>query len=395
MLTQVWLVPPPTSARAPASLWSGCAAAFRFVVSTAQSPLVGFLRRAPVPRLGRLDVAAVNSASARYSAELSSGTSLDHIAPQSFEETLGLIEAIVTSRGFPPVDYAQVDRLRRGKIVSLLKQLERPSRLSLEAYDDIWAELFSLRLGRWERFSAIFSAERAKTQALALLMQEEIARLGLIRAGKKYALLENPEGSVRRFRNSTLGKSLATSLFNLPVMLGMPPLVLPRFSRVRLPPDLAQDLLDQGLSQNNMARVDYFLKQHSAGQFGITLGAQERYEIIRRTYVAGLGVYFLALTAWEANVRYHEITEEEDRLNDGIAEVQLLLEQAQFLDEQGYDIFEGKEDAPGMAPQLQRECVDLRDCLQATLGDAPWDVTTQGYKECRAFVDPQDKCQQF
>lgn len=401
LMGQLWLNPSPLQqhayqSRAPAAapLWTTCAAAFRFVISTARNPFWGFLKRAPVPRLGRLDTDAVATATARFIEELSGGRALEDIAPESMEETLGLIEAVLQTRGFNAVDYAKLDRLRQGKIVSLLKQLDKPSRFSLEAYENIWAELFTTRLGRWDRFKTVFDDEHAKRQAVALLMQEEVARLGLVKSARKYALLENPEPIIRRFRNSVMGKGLAASIFNLPIMLGMPPLVLPRFSRVRLPAELAQDLLDQGLTEVNLARVDDFLKVHSAGQFGITLGMRERYELIRRAYVAGLGVYFLALSAWEAVVRYNEISEEEEQLNNGIAEVQELLDQAQFLEEQGYDIFDDGEDRP--APTvLSRECRDLRDCLLGTLGEAPWDTNSQGYKECREFVDPNNLCDQF
>mgnify|MGYP003640134872 FL=1 len=374
--------------RRPASLWAGCMQAFRIVSSVAKSPWLGFLRRVPRPNLKQFSVDEVGSATARYIEELNSGKSLDEIVPESMEETLGLMEAVLVTRGFDAVDYAAMDRLKRGKIASLLKQLDKPSRFSLEAYENIWAEIFVARLGRWERYKSIFDGEHAKAQAIQLLMQEEIARLGLVKAGRKYALLENPENSVRRFTNSSLGKSLSTSIFNLPIAFGMPPLAIPKLNRLRLPQDLADSLLKDGLSEANLARVDEFLVEYSAGRFGLNLGVRERYELIRKTYSAGLGIYFLILGSWEAVVRYRELSEEEDAISDGIHEISQILEQAANLEQQGYQIF---EDGPTTST-VSRECRDLKDCLRSSAGEGPWETQSQVYLDCKSFVDPDNKC---
>lgn len=374
--------------RQPASLWVGCMQAFRVIVSVTKSPWLGFIRRVPRPRLNQFDVAAVRQATENFVSELQAGKKLEEIIPETLEETLGLMEAVLITKGFKATDYSNLDFLRRGKLASLLKQLERPSKFSLEAYDDIWAEIFVTRLGRWERYKSIFDADHAKKQAIALLMQEEIARLGLVKAGKKYALLENPEKSLRRFKNSTLGKSLSTSLFNLPIALGMPPLALPRLSRLRLPQELADSLLDKGLTPQNLKKVDEFLIEYSAGRFGLNIGVRERYELIRKTYVAGLGIYFLILGSWEAVVRYRELNEEEDTLVDSISDIREILAKGELLEEQGYDIF---QDSPGSVP-LSQECRDLKDCLRSSLGAPPWDEDSTVYRDCRAYVDPNQLC---
>ena len=391
LVSGVWLDFSPSPKRAPASLWAGCAQACRLVVSVVNSPWLGFIRRVPKPSLGQLDGAAVNAATMRFTNELNAGVAFESINPQTMEETLGLIEAVLVTKGYARVDYAALDVFKRGKLASLLRQLDRPSRFSLESYENIWAEIFVTRIGRWERFKSVFDSDHAKRQALALFMQEEVARLGLIRSAKKYALLENPEPIIRRFNNSKLGKTLGTSLFNLPMLFGMPPLVFPRLSRLRLPEDLARDLLEQGLTQGNMTRVDEFLAQASAKRFGIGLSTADRYELIRRSYTVGLGVYFLALASWEAYVRYHAIDEEDDSLSDAIVEVEDLLEKAEFLQSQGYDIF---DDVPEQKI-LTLECRDLQDCLELELGRGPWDKNSAAYKECRAFVDPKNRCQEF
>lgn len=391
LVSGVWLDISPAPKRAPASLWAGCAQAFRLAVSVVNSPWLGFIRRVPRPSLGKLDGVAVNTATARFTSELNAGVALESINPQTMEETLGLIEAVLVTKGFARVDYEALDVFKRGKLASLLRQLDRPSKLNLESYENIWAEIFITRIGRWECFKSIFDTDHAKRQALALFMQEEVARLGLIRSAKKYALLENPESMIRRFNNSKLGKTLATSLFNLPMLLGMPPLVFPRLSRLRLPHDLARDLLEQGLTPANLARVDEFLGQASAKRFGIGLSAADRYELIRRSYTTALGIYFLGLASWEAYVRYHAIDEEEDSLSDAIVEVEDLLEKAEFLQAQGYDIF---DDTPEQKI-LSVECRDLQACLELELGRGPWDQNSAIYKECRAFVDPKNRCQEF
>lgn len=392
----LWVMRPQShAARTPAqvALWVSCAHAFRTVVSIAKSPWVGFLRRVPRPRVGGLDATLVNEATARYVAELQGGRALDEIVPETMEDTLGLMEAVLVTRGFDQVDYTRMDIFKRGKMASLLKQLDKPSRFSLESYENIWAELFTTRIGRWEHYKSVFDGDHAKRQSVALLMQREVARLGLVRAGKKYALLENPEGMVRRFKNSKLGRTLSTSILNVPVALGMPPLAFPRFSKLKLPPELADDLLEQGLTDDNLRRVDEFLQGYSAGRFGLGLDIQERYELIRRTYSAGLGVYFLVLAVWETAVRHEEIKEEEDEIIDSIAEVEDILSKAEILERQGYDIF-ADEEVP-QTETLSRECRDLKDCLESSIGPAPWDKSSQTYKDCREFVDPKNKCSSF
>src|SRR5690606_23577121 len=145
----------------------------------------------------------------------------------------------------------------------------------------------------------------------------------------------------------------------LPMLLGMPPLALPRLSRLKLPQELASDLLEQGLTEHNLARVDDFLTHETARRFGIGLGLEQRYELIRRSYSAALGVYFLTLAAWEAHVRYHQVSEEEEALDDALYEVEEMLGKAEFLEQQGYSVF---SDEPSGA-KISRECRDLRDCL--------------------------------
>lgn len=391
----LWVLRPlPNAARTPAqaALWAGCAHAFRTVVSITKGPWVGFLRRAPRPQRG-LDSGLVNASTARFINELQSGRALDEIVPESMEETLGLIEAVLVTRGFSQVDYNRMDIFKRGKMARLLRQLEKPSRFSLESYEDIWAELFTTRIGRWEHFKSIFDGDHAKRQAIALLMQKEIANLGLVRAGKKYALLENPEAAIRRFKNSRLGRILSTSILNVPVALGMPPLALPRFSSLKLPTELADDLLEQGLTDDNFRRVDEFLQGYTAGRFGIGLDTQSRYELIRRTYSTGIGVYFLVLTVWETIVRNEKIKEEEDEVIDSIAEIEDILFKAELLQEQGYDIFVDEESAH--VENLSRECRDLKDCLESSIGPAPWDKDSKTYSECRDFVDPDHRCTRF
>lgn len=390
--SQLWMSPKAPS-RSPASLWMGCAAAFRLVSSVVRSPWLGFIRRVPSPKFGRVDAKAVNRAAANFIEEINNGRVIDEIVPETMEETLGLMEAVLVTRGFSQVNYEQMDVLKRGKLASLLRQLDKPSRFSLESYENIWAEIFTTRLGRWERFKSVFDGDHAKRQSMMLLMQEEIVRLGLVRSAKKYALLENPEPVIRRFKNSTLGKGLGASILNLPVMLGMPPLALPRFSRMRLPPELVNDLLEEGLTEANLARVDTFLKEYSGGNFGIGLATQDRYELIRRAYGAGLGVYFLTLAVWETYIRSEQIDEEEDAIIDSITEIEDLLDQAQKLEEQGYDIF--ADSKPSERKVLSRECRDLKDCLEGAIGPAPWDKSSKNYKECREFVDPENRCQDF
>lgn len=392
----LWVMRPERATnRAPAqaALWVSCAHAFRSVVTIAKSPWLAFLRRVPRPRVGGLDADLVNEATARFVSELQGGRALEDIVPETMEETLGLMEAVLVTRGFSQVDYSRLDILKRGKLASLLKQLDKPSRFSLESYENIWAEIFTARLGRWENYKSIFDGDHAKRQSVALLMQREIARLGLVRAGKKYALLENPEGVIRRFKNSKLGRILGTSILNVPVVLGMPPLAFPRFSRLKLPPELADDLLEQGLTDDNLRRVDEFLQGYSAGRFGIGLDVQERYELIRRTYSAGLGAYFLVLAVWETVVRHEEITEEEDEIIDSISEIEDILSKAEILQNQGYEIF--SDEVPAANESISRECRDLKDCLESSIGPAPWDKNSQTYKDCREFVDPRNKCTSF
>lgn len=380
-------------APAQAAILVSCAQAFRTIMTISRSPWLGFLRRVPRPHLKNIDGLLVDQYTDEFLSEIQAGKELADFHPDSLEQTLGLMEATLVSRGSARADYGSMDIFKRGKLASLLRQLDKPSRFSLESYENIWAEIFITRIGRWDRYKSLFDGDHAKRQAIMLLMQEEIARLGLEKAARKYGMFENPAGVIRRFKNSKLGKFLAVSIFNVPVALGMPPLVLPRFTRPRLPKQLAEDLLDQGLTDINIAKVDDFLKDYSAGRFGLSLDKIERYELIRRTYNSGLGAYFLVLAVWETIVRNQEISDEEDSISDTISDIQVLIDSAQVLQEQGYDIFSDEEVIPKIV--LSRECSDLKDCL-SSFGD-PEEISKNSsqYKECKEFVDPQNKCQQF
>src|SRR5690606_3103385 len=107
-------------------------------------------------------------------------------------------------------------------------------------------------------------------------------------------------------------------------------------------------------------------------------------------YSAGLGVYVLVLAVWETVARNKEIDEEEDEIINSIAEIEDILSKAEILQDQGYDIFSDEE--PAQVESISRECRDLKDCLEGSLGSGPWDKSSQTYKECREFVDPNHKC---
>ncbi len=362
-------------------------------MTIARSPWFGFIRRVRTPHLGNLDGSLVNQLTDEFLSEFQAGKSLSDFNPSTIEETLALMEATIVSRGSARVDYARMDLLKRGKLANLLKQINKPSRFSLESYENIWSEIFITRIGRWESYKSIFDGDHAKKTAIMLLMQEEIARIGLEKAAKKYGMFENPEGVLRRFKNSKLGRFLAVSIFNIPIVLGMPPLVLPRFKKPRLPADLANDLIEQGMTDLNVSRVDDFLKEYSAGRFGINLDKLERYELIRRTYSSGLGAYFLVLAVWESFVRNRDISEEEDAITDTIAEIQDLISSAEDLQSQGYDIF--SDQVTESQVNISRECKDFKECL-STFGDYKQiDKDSIQYRDCKDFVDPQNKCLDF
>lgn len=283
--------------------------------------------------------------------------------PMTLESLMAIIQKMSGHNDLDePLSRRELSRLRR-----LGRDLYSGSTLRFRDVEEGLSGLLEARLGRTRGWMPTLSQERKE------LLLQRLAEETLVRDGLRQWLSTYPQASAwSRFKNSMVGKTLATGLFNLPVLTGFPPLYFPGLKKLILPRDLAEELLEKGFSDELWPRL------HEALELGrLNLEQRYLYERFKNYYMAGAGLYFTIFLAYDS---YEDAqAREEERM--------LLQTLSQGMTEMMLPVL----NSDGRAPS----CRSLEACFLERQIDPEQDRGEAGYQLCKSLFDRRQQCEQY
>ncbi len=293
----------------------------------------------------------------------------DHFIPlgEGPEEVLAFIVASQRRLGleesFEPKGWGQ---WRRGYFEKIIGRLKKRGRLNISDIDDLTRELFVGAYGpslKWKKF---FSGQYSDNQMMKRVVHEDLVKKGLLRVFKEYRL---PANHLQKFSKTPWSKALMTSLFNLPMLAGLPPLYLPALKKVTISEALAREILENGLNENAMAKVEL--------ELGASFGVKERYEKLRKAYLAGVMVYLTIAGIYDTYQLTKELDEESAQIEESLDAGSQITEGLEVLEKENIDVFSEDSYTEGAT-----FCEAIAECL-AEVGDK---------EMCVSLMDPDSRC---
>ncbi|MBT7610788.1 MAG: hypothetical protein HN576_13590, partial [Bacteriovoracaceae bacterium] len=319
------------------------------------------------------------------------------------EGILALGEAInkdITSILDP--ELAGMSFLKRRKLERLVRSFESIDKPDLEHVEDLVANVYSTVLGNKFRLSHLMDSKIAKNKIMTRIVQQELLTQGLVSILSKNQNLLPTKRFLKKFMNSYKGKYLATMLFNLPVLAGFPPLYLPGLKQLKVPPELAREILEKGFTEEMMQKLNIEVLKG----LKIKLEYRTGYELLRRYYMIGISIY-LSYVILDEFYEGDKIRQENFMLEEVARDMNSILDQAEVLQSRGIDIF-GEDEAtefetvdPTVRTEFQMMdnpfCRAMKECLIMHKEDTGEEALTESrpYKECKTFMDPDDKCPDY
>lgn len=306
--------------------------------------------------------------------------------PNRAEEVMAFLDALnETYRQSDITKVAELPRRSRKKLQKLAKKMASEKRVVWRDLESVVSEIYELNLGPRIQTKDFFNSELLKQRLMTRVFQEDLAQKGLKGVFKKYRIFADRPHIINDFMKSKKGEALKTSLFNLPMFFGAPPLYLPRLRPMRLSKELADDILLNGFGPEQMAKFDESVR---IGPLGVS--GQARYEILRKAYMLGATVYLSAAAMYEAYETDQVLDEEREVLNQIEEDVSSDLNQALELEDRGYAIF---EDSAQKGPRDPR-CRLLESCFEQQNLARPYTEHSEStaYKQCKKTLDRNNRC---
>jgi hypothetical protein len=393
----------PYSQRYPANASETCRQLIKGLIGSDSVPSKAWKKLNDVPRSYKFDFEKYKMLKTKYIEDLKTTDVKNLEFQKSPESILALGEAI--NKDLDSVldpELAGMSFLKRRNLERLVKRFETLEKPDLEHVEDLVANVYSTVLGNNFKLSHLMNSKIAKNKIMTRIVQEELLTQGLVTIlGKNEELLPTKR-FLRRFMNSYKGKYLATMLFNLPVLAGFPPMYLPGLRQLKVPPELAREILEKGFTDEMMQKLNVGVLK----DLSIKLEYRNGYELLRRYYMAGISIY-LSYVILDEFYEGEQIRQENLMLEEVATDMNAILDQAEVLQSRGIDIFNEEEpselNAPDLGARTEFQMIDnpfcraMKDCLimqkeesgeEAIKGSRP-------YKECKVFMDPDNKCPDY
>lgn len=285
--------------------------------------------------------------------------------------------------------------LKRRKLSRLVEKFDTANKRSMEDIEELVGNIYVAALGPRFKVSHALSTEKSKAKIMSRIVQEEMLTMGLTEYFGKHNALKSSKGFLRRFMDSYKGKSLATMLLNLPVMYGFPPMYLPGLKKITLPKALAQEILEKGLTDELVQKINIEVLQ----ELKVKLPNRVRYEVVRRYLMAGMGIY-LTYVILDEFYEGEQVRQQNELLEEVAMDMNDILSQAEALEDRGINIFNDDED--DVTADLEETgqltdnpfCRAIRECLTMHKEETGEEAVggSDSYRECKAFMDPDNKC---
>lgn len=321
--------------------------------------------------------------------ELSEVLNENTAKPGRTEEVMAFIDALnETYRQAEVSRVADLPRKARKRLQRLANKMVSDKRVLWRDLESVVSEIYELNLGPRFKWRDFFKSDLIKQKAMTRVFQEDLAQRGLQGVLKKYKIFADKPNLIKDFMKSKKGEALKTSLFNLPMLFGAPPLYLPRLRPMRLTKELADDILMHGFGPEQMAK---FEKSVRIGPLGVK--GQARYEIMRKAYMLGATVYLSAAAMYEAYETDQVLEEEREILNQVEQEMNSDLDAAMELEQRGYSIFEDSENQRSPDPR----CRLIESCFKQQGLKRPFleHQESPQFRECVETLDPNGRCELY
>lgn len=379
--------------RTPASLGKACHELFASLVkkqtflSKTWSKLKGLKPTYP------FDFNKFSKLRSEYVTELNGAENFSHFRPDSSPEgVVAFMEAMKKNlEGVDTPDIEKMGFFKRRKVTKLVKQMNSEGPVRLNTIEDLVGELSVSLYGNSLKTHEIALDEVATKKILARVALDDMATQGFKNAFPKYKISDLNPHWLLKFTQSKKGKALGAVVFNLGSIVGFPPLYLPGLKPLKVPAELVEELLAEGLTDDMMKKLgtkllgDIRRSSEVHGSFEL----RERYRILLRYYKVGLGIYLTYAIVANMSETKEEMDEQEEMLDNTIEDALEKTSGKHELEEKGYDLT--SEDITSMPNPF---CDAIKMCLKSFVKD-DGEVPEKGspeYKECKEGMDTMNKC---
>ena len=296
----------------------------------------------------------------------------------SAEGLMAFARATSSHAGMDPTELRHVSLKQTKALNSVLKKLSFQKRLSLDDIESLTLELFNAAFGPKTRPKGFFSFSERQKELILELSAADIARSGLFSSFSHFRFIQGNPSLFRRFSNSRFASGLKVSLFNLPMLLGAPPLYLPKFKAPKLSRELSDELLRKGMTDELYERIQK--------EIGSRLIARDKYQEIRKYYMYGVMIYLVLAQAYETYQLDAELEETRGVLKEASDEALEITGSIEVLEKAGIDVFSDELIEDGNI-----FCQNLIECFEA-FGVSKVDTESEGFATCQDVIDPGNQC---
>lgn len=298
---------------------------------------------------------------------------------ESPEGLLALTRAI--GNRYVPIENSpslKLNIFKEAALESLVKRFQSKGRLEMGQIENLTRELYLIAYGPEVKLKSTFIGPKAREEVILRIVQQDLLSRGLLRVFTDYRLSRTTPSFLQKFRQTKWGKAAITGIFNLPIYAGWPPLWLPDFKPLKLSDELADEVLDKGLTENVLRRIDM--------NFSSDLVTRVRYDIIRSYYLKGIMVYLTLAGLYDFYQLNKELDEESELLQSATTEAVNILDRAAELEHSGIDIFSSQG-----IDESKVYCDAINTCLES-LGGSTNREDPGTFKTCQALMDPDSRC---
>jgi hypothetical protein len=322
----------------------------------------------------------MNQLESFYSEGIENGDS--SLSPEaSAEGLMAFIRATKNAQLINTVGVEEVQRVSMAQKKALHRLLKKLSLQRSWQFDDInnlSHELYMVAYGPENLLGSLLSFSMKQRDLVVQLATEDLAKRGMYESFSHFRFLKANPNLLRRFAQTKFARGLKVSLLNLPMLLGAPPLYLPKIRAPKLSQSLADDLLSEGLTDEILKRINR--------EIGPKLLANNQYESVRKAYMYGVMVYLVMAQAYETYQVDAELDDNQQLIAEAQEETSIITQSLAVLEDSGVDVFSEEEVESGNI-----FCQNLRECFEA-FSVSESDTESEGFSTCQSVIDPGNQC---
>jgi len=275
-------------------------------------------------------------------------------------------------------EIGEISIAQKRALSELLKKLSYQRSWQFDDIDNLTHVLYTIAFGARGSLGASLSFTGRQRELIVALATEDLAKKGMYESFSHFRFLGANPGPLRKFAQTKFASGLKVSLLNLPMLLGAPPLYLPKVKPPKLSKGLADDLLSEGLTDEVAERI--------SREIGASLVVNDQYLRVRKAYMYGVMIYLVMAQAYDTYQLEAELRESQELIGEAREEADELTQSLDVLEGSSIDVFSEEEIEKGNI-----FCQNLRECFDA-FSVPESDTESEGFKTCQSVIDPGNQC---